>query len=414
MDLKILSNDMKKQAEPTGLIKVIGVGGGGCNAVNYMYKAGVKGCKFIVCNTDRQVLDESPVPDKIPLGAGLGAGAQPEVARNLALENTEILEAELFGDNPSMIFITAGMGGGTGTGASPVLAKMSKDKGILTVGVVTVPFRNEGSEIYSRAVDGIQLLKENVDSLIIIDNEKLYKNYEDTLIQDAFPKVDEVLATSVRSITEIIAIKGHENVDFKDISNMMKDSGMAIMGTGVATGENRIQNAIDMALNSDLLYDLDLGTAKNVLVNITAPKDAKGMLMKELQSVNDYIKKKTNKANFFKRGIAYDESEDCNGKVTITIIATGFQMASIANIVDIDEGNLIVVDNDFKAARFPTPRVTTADERKTIIKIGLSTSVNKRRFNFAASGVKPALCVTNTDDFSSLESVSAIKRRIQK
>ena len=412
MGLKIVTNDMKTPMnEEHCLIKVVGVGGGGCNAVNYMEKVGVEGCQFIVCNTDAQVLNDSPVETKIRLGGGLGAGAQPEIARNLTLESSETIERILFADKPSMIFITAGMGGGTGTGASPIIAKMAKEKGILTVGVITVPFRNEGSEIYSRAVDGIQLLKENVDSLIIIDNEKLYSNYENVPIHEALPKVDEVLATAVRSVTEIISKKGLENVDFRDISNMMKSSGMAIIGTGNSDSENRVRDAVDQALSSELLYDLDLSTAKNVLVNITVPMSQQGFIMKELKDVNDYIKEKTGKANFFKRGIILDNSPERGENVSITIIATGFKMANISNIVDIDEGNLVTIDSDFKATRVVSQRNSVADEARTTIKIGLSSTLNKRRFNF--NGVKPALCVKNTDDISSLENMSAIRRNIK-
>ncbi|MBQ2197440.1 MAG: cell division FtsZ family protein, partial [Bacteroidales bacterium] len=200
------------------MIKVIGVGGGGCNAVNYMYRQKVQGCSFIVCNTDRQALDESPVPVKVHIGRNaLGAGTDPVKGRNAAIEAEELIKKVVLGEETQMLFITAGMGGGTGTGAAPQIAKYAKDKGILTVAVVTIPFENEGSMAMSRAIDGIHELVKNVDSLLIINNEKLYDFFGDHLIQDAFPKADEVLATAVQGITEIISKPGYINVDFEDI-----------------------------------------------------------------------------------------------------------------------------------------------------------------------------------------------------
>ena len=209
------------------IIKVVGVGGGGCNAVDHMYRQQIEGCTFIVCNTDKQALDNSDVPIKIQLGAGLGAGCDPTKGRNAALDSQGTIEDKVL-KNTEMLFITAGMGGGTGTGAAPVIASMAKKKGILTVGVVTLPFKSEGNESMSKAIDGVNELEKNVDSLLIINNEKLYDFYGDLLLQDAFPKADEVLATAVRGITEIIKHRGHINVDFNDVRTMMKNSGMAL------------------------------------------------------------------------------------------------------------------------------------------------------------------------------------------
>ena len=278
-------------------IKVLGVGGGGCNAVNYMYNQKIEGCTFIVCNTDSQALEKCDVPLKIQLGEGLGAGTNPTEGRNAALNSQDEIAQKVLGDNTDMLFITAGMGGGTGTGAAPVIAAMAKKKGILTVGVVTIPFRNQGNETMSKAIDGINELEKNVDSLLIIDNEKLFDFYGDLLLQEAFPKADEVLATAVRGITEIIKKRGYINVDFKDVKTMMKNSGMALMGCGTGTGENRIEDAVRLALESPLLNDFDLTTAKNVLVNITVGKNEKGMTMSELAHVSKLIKEYTGKAN---------------------------------------------------------------------------------------------------------------------
>ena len=271
------------------IIKVLGVGGGGCNAVNYMYNRKIQGCSFVVCNTDAQALGRSDVPVKIPLGAGLGAGTNPTKGRNAALESQDEIAGKILDPNTKMLFITAGMGGGTGTGATPVIAKMAKDKGILTVGVVTLPFRNEGREVLSRAIDGIHELEKNVDSLIIINNEKLYQFFGDELIQDAFPKADEVLATAVRSIIEIIKKPGYINVDFEDVQTMMRGSGMALMGCGSGSGPNRIEDAVKEAFESPLLNDYDLKTAKNVLVNITAGNNEQGLKMNQLDEINKKI-----------------------------------------------------------------------------------------------------------------------------
>ena len=273
------------------IIKVLGVGGGGCNAVNYMYRKNIQGCSFVVCNTDAQALGRSDVPVKVQMGKGLGAGTNPTKGRNAAIESQDEIALKVLDDNTKMLFITAGMGGGTGTGATPVIAKLAKDKGILTVAVVTLPFRNEGREVLSRAVDGIHELEKNVDSLIIINNEKLYEFFGDHLIQDAFPKADEVLATAVRGIIEIIKKPGYINVDFEDIQTMMRGSGMALMGCGTGSGPNRIDDAIKQAFESPLLNDFDLKTAKNVLINITSGNNEKGLTMNDLSQINEKNRK---------------------------------------------------------------------------------------------------------------------------
>jgi cell division protein FtsZ len=253
----------------SSMIKVIGVGGGGCNAVNYMYREKVEGCSFIVCNTDEQALRGSPVPVKIHIGKNsLGAGTDPAKGRTAALEALEKIDKVVLGPETQMLFITAGMGGGTGTGAAPIIAKRSKDKGILTVAVVTIPFENEGSAPLSRAIDGIHELVKNVDSLLIINNEKLHDFFGDHLVHKALPKADEVLATAVRGITEIISKPGYINVDFEDVKTMVRNSGMALMGCGIGTGPTRLDDAVTGALQSPLLNDFDLKTAKNILVNI--------------------------------------------------------------------------------------------------------------------------------------------------
>ena len=399
------------------IIKVIGVGGGGCNAVEHMYKVeDIKGADFIVCNTDKQALRKSEVPCKIQIGGeltkGLGAGCDPLRGRKAALESQEDIK-EALGGKTEMVFVTCGMGGGTGTGAAPVIADIAHKIGLLTVGVVTVPFEDEGYESMSRAIEGIHEMEKCVDSLLIINNEKLYEYFGDLLIQDAFPKADEVLATAVRGVIEIITTAGHINVDFQDVSTMMRNSGMALMGCGHGTGENRIEDAVKQALESPLLNDFDLKTAKNVLINITVGNNSKGLSMKELDMINTKINEYTGNANNFKRGIILDDNPETGDRISITVIATGFKMNMLSSITDVNIGNLIMVDSDFvydrKAAL--TSGEVELPESQANIKIGYNDSSNVRKFHFSADNI-PALIVEEGQSISSLESVAAIRRAL--
>ena len=390
-------------------IKVIGVGGGGCNAVNYMYNQKIEGCTFIVCNTDSQALEKCDVPLKIQLGEGLGAGTNPTEGRNAALNSQDEIAEKVLGGDTDMLFITAGMGGGTGTGAAPVIAAMAKKKGILTVGVVTIPFRNQGNETMSKAIDGINELEKNVDSLLIIDNEKLFEFYGDLLLQEAFPKADEVLATAVRGITEIIKKRGYINVDFKDVKTMMKNSGMALMGCGTGTGENRIEDAVRLALESPLLNDFDLTTAKNVLVNITVGNNTQGMTMSELAQVSALIKEYTGKANNFKNGIVYEEDPEFGDRVNITVIATGFKMSMLLPMNDM--GNIILIDHDFeynKEVHTLENGIEMSEVRSQ--KIGYNNADIRKRLIFE-DGCKPDLLVAEGMKRSELEITAAIRRK---
>ena len=390
-------------------IKVIGVGGGGCNAVNYMYNQKIEGCTFIVCNTDSQALEKCDVPLKIQLGEGLGAGTNPTEGRNAALNSQDEIAEKVLGGDTDMLFITAGMGGGTGTGAAPVIAAMTKKKGILTVGVVTIPFRNQGNETMSKAIDGINELEKNVDSLLIIDNEKLFEFYGDLLLQEAFPKADEVLATAVRGITEIIKKRGYINVDFKDVKTMMKNSGMALMGCGTGTGENRIEDAVRLALESPLLNDFDLTTAKNVLVNITVGNNTQGMTMSELAQVSALIKEYTGKANNFKNGIVYEEDPEFGDRVNITVIATGFKMSMLLPMNDM--GNIILIDHDFeynKEVHTLENGIEMSEVRSQ--KIGYNNADIRKRLIFE-DGCKPDLLVAEGMKRSELEITAAIRRK---
>lgn len=302
------------------IIKVVGVGGGGCNAVNQMFRDGINDVEFLVCNTDSQSLIDSPIIEKLQLGEGLGAGCDPEEGRRLAVEKVDEIKKRL-SDGTKMLFITAGMGGGTGTGAAPVIAKISKEMGILTIAVVTQPFRDEGTEFLRRAYEGIQELSKNVDSLLIIDNQKIYDIYGDLDIWDAFPKADAVLQTAIKGIAEIITGHGYINVDFADVRRVMKDSGMAIMGSGEASGANRAEIAVERAFTSPLIKDYSLKSAKNVLINITSSRE-NSLKMSEMEKIIGYVTEYTGNAFNFKRGVAYDDKMEA-GTIRVTIVATG-------------------------------------------------------------------------------------------
>jgi cell division protein FtsZ len=309
--------------EQSSIIKVIGVGGGGSNAVNHMYKQGIKGVDFIVCNTDAQALDISPVPNKIQLGPSLtegrGAGSLPEVGRNAAIENIDEIKAYL-GSTTKMVFITAGMGGGTGTGAAPIIAAAAKELGILTVGIVTIPFAFEGKKRRAQADEGLAALKKNVDTLLVISNDKLRVIYGNLKLVEAFGHADDVLTTAAKGIADIITTTLHINTDFADIQTVMKDSGVAIMGSAAASGENRAVKAVEHALCSPLLNDSDIKGARYVLLNITCGTEE--ITMDEFGEITDYIQEAAGQTAEIIQGYGVDES--LGDKVSVTIIATGF------------------------------------------------------------------------------------------
>ena len=397
------------------MIKVIGVGGGGCNAVNYMYNQHIQGCEMIVCNTDSQALQKSDVPKKIQLGEGLGAGTNPTKARNAAIESQQIIENMVLNKGTKMLFITAGMGGGTGTGASPVIAKMAKDKGILTVAVVTLPFKNEGDEFLSKAVDGIHELEKNVDSLLIINNENLYAHFGDKLIHEAFPKVDEVLATAVKGIVEIIQKPGYVNVDFEDAKTMMKNSGLALMGYGTGTGKNRMQDAVKGAFESPLLNDFDLKTAKNLLINITVGQNNSGVNMSEFEKLEQMITDYIGNVDKYKRGIIFEESEDFGDRINITAIATGFKM-NLVGLTGTEIGKLIMIDKNFRYEDYHKKHETEdkgeidlGREEINVIKVGFNSSENVKKFHFEPGEV-PCLCVAPGTPIAELEQTASIRR----
>ena len=307
----------------SSIIKVLGVGGGGSNAVNHMFKQGIEGVDFIVCNTDSQALDLSPVPNKIQLGVSLtegrGAGSLPEVGKNAAIEDLERIK-EMLDKGTKMLFITAGMGGGTGTGAAPVIASASKEMGILTVGIVTIPFMFEGRKRRQQAEEGIKQLQEHVDTLLVICNDRLRELYGNLSVSEAFARADNVLTTAAKGIAEIITLTGNVNVDFADVRTVMSNSGVAIMGSGSAEGENRAIKAIEMALSSPLLNDNNIKGAKNILLNITSGSDE--ILMDEISEITDYIQDESGATADIIWGLGKDESLD--SKINVTLVATGF------------------------------------------------------------------------------------------
>ncbi len=315
--------EFELQKENASIIKVIGVGGGGSNAVNHMFRQGIKGVDFIVCNTDWQALEISPVPTKIQLGMSLtegrGAGSMPEIGKNAAIENIEDIRKLLV--DTKMVFITAGMGGGTGTGAAPIIAQTAKEMGILTVGIITVPFAFEGKKRKQQADDGIEQLKNNVDTILVICNDKLREMYGNLKLSEAFSHADDILTTAAKGIAEIITVTGYINVDFEDVKTAVSDSGVAIMGSAVAEGENRAIKAVEMALASPLLNDNNIKGARYILMNVAS--GSKEVTMDEIGSITDYIQDEAGLTADIIWGNCVDET--LGEKVSVTIIATGFK-----------------------------------------------------------------------------------------
>lgn len=306
------------------IIKVIGVGGGGSNAVNHMFRQGIVGVNFIVCNTDHQALEASPVLVKIQLGPGLtegrGAGSQPEIGKNATIESIDEIKKTI-GNGTKMVFITAGMGGGTGTGGAPIVAKAARELGILTVGIVTTPFMFEGPRRLKQAEKGIEEMKESVDTLIVISNDKLRELHGNLALSNAFSKADDILTIAAKGIAEIITVPGYVNVDFEDVNTVMRNSGVAIMGLGISDGEDRAMKAVKMALNSPLLNNNDIRGAKHILLNITS--GTKEVLMDEVADITGYIQEAAGFSADIIWGNCVDES--LQEKICVTVIATGFE-----------------------------------------------------------------------------------------
>lgn len=353
-----ISFDLPKNQ--SNVIKVIGVGGGGSNAINHMFSQGIKGVDFVICNTDAQALENSPVPIKIQLGVslteGLGAGANPKVGEQSAVESMEEIR-NMLTTNTKMIFITAGMGGGTGTGAAPIIAKMAKDMDILTVGIVTIPFQFEGKTRNDQAQIGVEKLRQNVDSLVVINNNKLREVYGNLGFKAGFSKADEVLATAARGIAEVITHHYTQNIDLRDAKTVLANSGTAIMGSATASGANRAKEAIGKALDSPLLNDNKIKGAKNVLLLIVSGTDE--ITIDEIGEISDHIQNEAGHSANIIMGVG--EEESLEGSIAITVIATGFNVEQQNEIVNTETKKIIhTLEDEQKAEHDLTPKATAS------------------------------------------------------
>jgi cell division protein FtsZ len=392
-----ISFDLPKNQ--SNVIKVIGVGGGGSNAINHMFKQGIKGVDFIICNTDAQALENSAVPNKIQLGVhlteGLGAGANPEVGQQAAIESVPEIE-KMLETNTKMIFITAGMGGGTGTGAAPIIAQLAKERDILTVGIVTIPFLFEGKVRQEQAILGIERLRKHVDSLIVINNNKLREVYGNLGFKAGFSKADEVLATASRGIAEVITHHYTQNIDLRDAKTVLANSGTAIMGSATATGETRAKDAIIAALDSPLLNDNKITGAKNVLLLIVSGSDE--ITIDEIAEINDFIQNEAgNNANII---MGVGEEENLGNAVSVTIIATGFNPEQQSEIVNTEPKKIIH---------------TLEDEQKNVFDLSqkkaihfdwnqpLNESKKEEKIVFELEESKPKENIYSTDYINNLE-----------
>ena len=422
----------------SNVMKVMGIGGGGSNAVNYMYKQGIKGVDFVVCNTDSQALEESPVPNKIQLGAnlteGLGAGANPEIGKLAALESYEELK-NLLETQTKMLFITAGMGGGTGTGAAPIIAEMAKEFDILTVGIVTIPFSFEGKNRESQAVKGLEKLKRSVDSLIIVNNNKLREVYGNLGFKEGFSKADEVLATAAKGVAQVITHHYTQNIDLKDAKTVLSNSGTAIMGSSTAIGSNRANEAVIKALDSPLLNDNKIEGSKNVLLLIVS--GAEEITIDEIGIINDYIQEKAgNKANII-MGIGEDQT--LSEEIAVTVIATGFDMKQQDEILHIEPKKTIfsledenpIIENvekdqkplqfenasqsiDFKNIDFETENLEINNnykiKKEEILDIDVTfEEINKKTDSSIDSTIDEEILLKKLDDIEVVEPVQVLK-----
>lgn len=333
------------------IIKVLGVGGGGSNAVNFMYNQGINGVDFAVCNTDNQALEGSKVPVKIRLGpdstGGRGAGSRPQVGKQACIESIDDVRTFIL-DGTKMLFVTAGMGGGTGTGAAPIIAKAAKEADILTVGIVTLPFTFEGNRRRRQALEGLEEMKTNVDALIVISNDKLRELYGDLKLSEAFAKADSILLTAARGIAEIITMEGYVNVDFEDVNTVMRNSGVAIMGTASYEGEDRARKAVQAALNSPLLEDNDIRGAQHILLNISSGRVE--VTMDEVFEITEYVQAEAGYGTDLIWGNCVDES--LGEKLSVTIIATGFEQATLKERQE-DRKTIVSIDEDERISAMP-------------------------------------------------------------
>ena len=356
------------------IIKVIGVGGGGSNAVNHMFQEGIHDVTFALCNTDLQALQQSDIPKKIQLGKeGLGAGNKPERARMAAEESIEDIKALLDDGSTKMVFITAGMGGGTGTGAAPVVAKVAKEKDILTIGIVTIPFRWEGNKKIDQALDGVEEMKKHVDALLVINNERLLEVYNNLSLDDAYAKADSTLSIAAKSIAEIITKHGKQNLDFNDVKTVLKDGGVAIMSTGYGEGDNRVSKAIKDAQYSPLLNSNDIFNSQKILFNISYSNDHQ-LMVNEMEEVREFLSRFSSNYEL-KWGIAKDDS--LGEKVKITLLATGFDIQDI-HVKEMDERITRRTAEEIKRKKEEDAAEAARDMRRTQYYPGSSTTSSQR------------------------------------
>lgn len=380
MEDLIVPSDWNSESKPT--IKIIGVGGGGGNTVNYLNTIDITDVELIIANTDLQVLQNSGVAHKIQLGynvtRGLGTGCDPMLGRKSALESIDLIRSGL-GKETKMLFITAGMGGGTGTGASPIIAKAAREMGILTVAVVTLPFQDEGREVIKRALIGIKELEKNVDSILMIDNQKIYENYPDIPLTEAFPKVDEILADAVKKISDIITLPGLINVDFADINQVMRNGGITLMGSGTASGEDRITQVVDQALTSPLLNDYKLDSAKKLLINIvTGQEDT--LTATDSSKLMKYIAQYMGGHNpNFKRGLRVDP--ELGSAISLTVIATGLSTTLLERVAANDELTEILEeysgDEDIDNYDIEQSEINSRGEQKPLLLVSRQDDIRR-------------------------------------
>lgn len=399
--------DLLKDEKP--IIKVIGVGGGGSNAVNHMYNQGIVGVDFAICNTDAQAMEMSPVPTKLQLGPtlteGRGAGSKPNIGKLACEESIEEVRNYL-SDNCKMLFITAGMGGGTGTGAAPIIAKAAQEMDILTVGIVTLPFTFEGRRRTTQGHDGLEELKNHVDTLIVISNDKLRQIHGNLSLTQAFGQADNILTTAAKGIAEIITVPGYVNVDFEDVNTVMRDSGVAIMGTAVADGEDRAKRAVDEALSSPLLEDNDIKGAQHILLNITS--GTKEVTMDEIFEITEFVQEEAGYGTDLIWGNCFDE--DLGERISVTVIATGFERGKGTNAKTFAKPDRVVVSLDEPGEKptapkknlgeygYEPPKRNTQTYEFDDVKESIERFRKKTRYSYDEPYVKPEDKSSNTEE----------------
>lgn len=377
IDLQVDFN-LDSEKDPNAIIKVVGVGGGGGNAINHMYRQGIHNVNFVVCNTDRKALEDSPVQHKLQLGEGLGAGNKPNVAREAAEGALEAIRG-LFSDGTKMAFITAGMGGGTGTGAAPIVAREAKAMDVLTVGIVTIPFKFEGNRKIDQALDGVERIAEHVDALLVINNERLREIYADLSLDDAFEKADDMLTIAARSIAEIIAVHGKVGLDFNDVRTVLKDGGIAIMSMGMGEGDNRLEDALKEALHSPLLNNNDIFNSKKILLSVSYSPNAetgRPLMMHESDQIDAFMSRFHEKDYEFKWGISHDDS--LGKKIKVMLLATGFGVEAVSPLFNRTQNKALTPELQIEEEK---KRETDELRRRSYYENTTGTSRVRRRYN---------------------------------